>query len=235
MGDIAVTDIVVLIIALLSILLGFSRGLSKEVLSLMGWVGASLITVFLFPYVEPHVYAWVGNKWLSRIISGAGLFIIAMVILMTLSNFVSKKIQNSFMGGLDRSFGALFGIVRAWVITAIIYIAISIFYEKYEYIPADIRGAKSTPVITLGADFVWSLLPARLQSNVGDAAKSVTGKTEIDILNKGVDGLGGSNSNHKIFEKLINPRPFGERQKTLDGYNEKERKKLDELMERSVR
>ena len=235
MGDIAVTDIVVIIVTILSTLIGLSRGLAKEILSLLGWVGASLITLFLFPYVEPHAYAWISNIWLSRIATGAGLFILSIVILSIIGNFLSEKVQKSSMSGLDRTFGVFFGIARAWLLLAVIYIAISIFFEKEEHIPADVRGAKAAPFVTLGADFIWSLLPTRLQHNVGDAAKSVTGKTEIDLLQKGVQRLGNTRNDREIFEKLLNPSPSDpSRQKGVQGYNESERKKLNELMKREV-
>ena len=235
MGDIAVTDIIVIIVTILSTLIGLSRGLAKEILSLLGWVGASLITLFLFPYVEPHANAWISNIWLSRIVTGAGLFIVAIVILSIIGNFLSEKVQNSYMSGLDRTFGVFFGIARAWLLLAVIYIAISIFYEKEEHIPSDLRGAKAAPLVTIGADFIWSLLPARLQRNVGEAAKSVTGKREIDFLKNGVQRLGNTRNDREVFEKLLNPSPSNRnRQKGVQGYNESEREKLNELMKREV-
>ena len=139
------------------------------------------------------------------------------------------------MSGLDRTFGVFFGIARAWLLLAVIYIAISIFYEKEEHIPSDLRGAKAAPLVTIGADFIWSLLPARLQRNVGDAAKSVTGKTEIDLLKNGVQRLGNIRNDREAFEKLLNPSPSNRnRQKGVQGYNESEREKLNELMKREV-
>lgn len=236
MDGIAITDIVVLIVTVLSALLAFTRGFAKEMLSLLGWVGAVIITIFLFPYVEPYAQEWIGNKWLARGATGIGVFILAMVVLSIFSNFVSETIQDSSLSGLDRGLGVLFGVFRAWVILAVFYIAISIFYEKEEHIPPDIRGAKSAPVIMMGADILWSLLPARLRQGAGDAAKSVKGTTKSDILKKGIDTLGNSKSNQKDFEKLLNPQPVGnEKPKERGGYDKKDRKNLDKLMEREVR
>ena len=235
MGDIAVTDIIVIVVTILSTLIGLFRGLAKEILSLLGWVGASLITLFSFPYVDPHVNALISNIWLSRIATGAGLFLLSITILSIIGNTLSERVQNSYMSGLDRTFGVFFGIARAWLLLAVIYIAISIFYEKEEHIPSDVRGAKAAPLVTLGADFIWSLLPTRLQHNVGDAAKSVTGKTEIDLLKKGVQRLGNTRNNREIFEKLLNPSPANpNKQKGVQGYNENERKEFNELLQREI-
>lgn len=235
MDGIAVTDIVVLIITVLSALLAFARGFAKEVLSLLGWVGAVVITVFLFPYVEPYLQDWIGNKWLARIATGIGVFILAMIVLSIFSNFISETIQDSSMSGVDRGLGILFGVFRAWVVLAVFFIAIERFYEKREQVPKDIREAKSAPAIIMGADILWSLLPDRLRSGAGEAAKSVKGTTKSDLLKKGIDTLGNSKSNQKDFEKLLNPRPSGDsKQKESGGYEKKDRKNLDDLMERTV-
>jgi|GEM_PF-203580 len=240
MGDIAITDIVVLIVVAISALLAFARGFAKEVLSLLGWLGAVLITVFLFPYVEPYALDLIGNKWLARIATGVGIFILAMVVLSVFSNFISESIQNSFIGGLDRVLGIFFGVFRAWVLLSVFYIAISVFYEQEEHIPPDIRGAKSAPAITLGADILWSLLPARLRQDVGAAARSAKGTTKGDILKKGIDGLGNSKADNKQkdFEKLLNPRPSGSKKvdrKDQGGYGKEDRTDLEKLMERTVK
>ncbi len=139
------------------------------------------------------------------------------------------------MSGLDRGLGVLFGVFRAWVVLAVFYIAISVFYEKEEHIPEDIRAAKSAPVIMMGADILWSLLPQRLRQDAGSAAQSVKRTTKTDLLKKGIDTLGDSKKNQKDFEKLLNPRPAGEKKReNTGGYDTKDRKNLDDLMERTV-
>ena len=239
MGDIAITDIIVLIVVAISALLAFTRGFAKEVLSLLGWVGAILTTIFVFPYVEPYALDSIGNKWLARIATCVGVFIVALVVLSIFSNFISKSIQESFISGLDRALGIIFGVFRAWVLLSILYIAISIFYEQEEHIPPDMRSAKSAPAITLGADILWSLLPDRLRQDMGAAARSAKGTTKGDILKKGIDGFGNTKADkkQKDFEKLLNPRPGGKstNKKEQGGYRKEDRTNLEKLMERTVK
>jgi membrane protein required for colicin V production len=239
MDGITITDIVAGVVLLISVLLAFGRGFAKEVLSLLGWVGAVLLAVFLFPYVEPYAMDWIGNKWLARIAAGVGLFIVAMVVLTIISNVVSDRIQDSSLSSVDRALGVLFGAARAWILLAVIFIGISVFYEKEEHIPADIRTAKSTPVIKYGANLIWSLLPARLREQTGEAAKSVKGATKESVTKKGVESLFDTDKSKqksdKVFEKLIAPSPDKKQEeKESGGYKDKDRKRLDDLMERTV-
>ncbi|MBE90350.1 MAG: hypothetical protein CMM76_13040 [Rhodospirillaceae bacterium] len=239
MGDIAITDIIVLGIVAISALLAFVRGFAKEVLSLLGWVGAIFITIFLFPYVEPYALDLIGNKWLANIATAVGVFTLVLVVLSVFSNFISESIQESFIGGLNRALGIIFGVFRAWVLLSVLYIAISIFYQQEEDIPPDIRNAKTAPAIALGAEILWSLLPARLRQDAAAAARSAKGTTKVDILKKGIDGLGTAKEDNqqKDFEKLLNPRSGGKSadKKKHGGYDKQERKNLEKLMERTIK
>jgi membrane protein required for colicin V production len=242
MDGVAITDIVALIVVVLSALLAFARGFSKEVLSLLGWVGAILITVFLYPYVEPYAHDLISHKWLARIATGVGIFIIAMIVLSIFSNFISESIQESSMGGIDRALGILFGVARAWVLLAVLYIGVSIFYEKEKDIPQDIREAKTTPAIVMGAEIIWSLLPKRLRQDAGSAANSVKGATKENVLQKSFESLAnqkrGAAQKQKDFEKLNNPRPSSGKapeNKDPGGYDKKDRTGLEKLMERTVK
>ena len=70
---------------------------------------------------------------------------------------------------------------------------------------------------------------------MGDAAESVTGKTEIDLFKKGVQRLGNTRNDREVFEKLLNPSPANpNRQKGVQGYNENERKEFNELLQREI-
>ena len=235
----AITDIIVLVVVAISALIAFTRGFTKEVLSLLGWVGAIFITIFVFPYVEPYALDLIGNKWMARIATGVGVFILALVVLSIFSNFISKSIQESFISGLDRALGIIFGVFRAWLLLSILYIAISIFYDQEKDIPPDMRSAKTAPAITLGANILWSLLPDRLRQDMSAAARSAKGTTKGDILKKGIDSLGNTKADdkQKDFEKLLNPRPGGKStsKKEQGGYRREDRTNLEKLMERTVK
>ena len=50
-----ITDIAVTVILLISAFLAYTRGLVHEILSVAGWVGGGLITIYSFPIAKPFV------------------------------------------------------------------------------------------------------------------------------------------------------------------------------------
>jgi hypothetical protein len=125
---------------------------------------------------------------------------------------------------------------------AVLYIGVSIFYEKEKDIPQDIREAKTTPAIVMGAEIIWSLLPKRLRQDAGSAANSVKGATKENVLQKSFESLANQKRDaaqkQKDFEKLNNPRPSSGKapeNKDPGGYDKKDRTGLEKLMERTVK
>ena len=125
-------DGAVLLIVVFSILIGFIRGATREVLGIAGWVGA---------------FATAGL-----------LFVLSLAIFIIISRMLSSCIKGGILGGLDRSFGLVFGFVRGVLVVCMGYLAISFFYPPPE-IPQAIQTARLTPWIVLGTEKLRLLIP----------------------------------------------------------------------------
>ena len=60
-------DVIFLIIAGISALVGIARGMTKEILSIVGWVLAVAALFYLVPSVAPFMEQYVTSKWLANI------------------------------------------------------------------------------------------------------------------------------------------------------------------------
>lgn len=117
----ATLDIVVLILLLVSVIIGASRGLVYELFSLSGWLAAFFIARLLTPDVEPLVRGFLMN--LPDPIVSMLAFIATFTVLVfawgLLGNLARKLIDASGLRPVDRVMGGLFGMLRASVLVAV--------------------------------------------------------------------------------------------------------------------
>ena len=125
-------DIVILIITVLSSVFGLWRGLIKEVLSLLTWIAALLVSRV---YSEPLAGLMTGmieNDGIRYVSAFAILFVIVMM-LGTFLNFLMSKLLN--VTGLklaDRLLGAVFGVARGVIIVLVILFVTNVFVSETE-------------------------------------------------------------------------------------------------------
>lgn len=122
-------DAVVAGIILLSAILAYSRGLVREAMAIVGWIGAA-VAGFLFaapvqPLVKelPVVGDFLGDSCeLSIIAAFAAVFAVALVVAALFTPLLSSAIQRTALGGIDQGLGFLFGTLRGILLVAVAFI-----------------------------------------------------------------------------------------------------------------
>ena len=113
-------DYVVILIAVLSIILGWWRGMSYEVLSLAGWVLAYYVAHTFVKQALPLVPAAVTAESARSVLASAGLFIVTLLVSAVLAWSLSKLVKFSGLGVLDSLLGAVFGLMRGVLIVLVL-------------------------------------------------------------------------------------------------------------------
>lgn len=114
--QIAALDWIILAILLLSLALGAWRGLVYEVLSVLGWI-ASFIIAQLYAATVGAMLPMSGATEALRYATGFVLTFIASAFAAGLLAWLAKKlIQTIGLRPVDRTLGALFGLIRGGVI-----------------------------------------------------------------------------------------------------------------------
>lgn len=231
-------DICVLAVIGISALLALSRGLVKEVLSILSWVGAVVAVVFLLPRVEPLVGRYIKEPLLAQIASGIGIFILALVVFGIVNHYLSANVRSSALGALDRSLGLVFGILRGGVVVCVAYILMSWAMPNPASRPDVIREARTEPLVAEGAVFLKSLLPADVVdkgSTVVDTGmqKLEQGKSLNDSYRNFTNGTGTSSGNAAGAGATgadQSPTKAGG-QGDRSGYKDAERKEMERLLQ----
>ena len=105
-------DIAMLGVIALSALIGAVRGLTFEVLSLLGWVAAWFAGLWLGPTLAPHLPFGTPGSPLNGIAAFACAFVIVLVLWGLGARGVSVLVGKTLLRPLDRLLGALFGLAR---------------------------------------------------------------------------------------------------------------------------
>ena len=114
-----VVDLVIVFLALISVLVGVWRGFASEALSLVTLLAAIGLAWAFAPALEPSLGEWASavevRLWTARVI----IFVVVLVIGGLVSWLARKLIRHTGLSGLDRTFGAAFGLLRAAVLVGL--------------------------------------------------------------------------------------------------------------------
>jgi membrane protein required for colicin V production len=151
-------DLCVLGILAVSALLAFLRGFVREALGIGAWVGAAAVSVWAAPSARPQFREWLGQPDLVDPVTYAAVFLVALILLLLVSGWISSLVRMSALGGLDRTLGLVFGLLRGAAVVAFAYIAAGIVKPVDQW-PDSVLNARSLPLAYAGAKALVGALP----------------------------------------------------------------------------
>ena len=125
-------DIVILIITVLSSVFGLWRGLIKEVLSLLTWIAALLVSRVYSEPLSGLMTGVIENDGIRYVSAFAILFVIVMMFGTFLNFLMSKLLNVTGLKLADRLLGAGFGVARGVIIVLVIMFITSMFVSETE-------------------------------------------------------------------------------------------------------
>ena len=151
-------DLVILAVLVISALLAFMRGLVREVLGLAAWVGAIFVGVWTLPRARPQLQQWLGQSpWVDPV-TFAVVFLLALIVLLLISRWISALVRGSVLGGVDRTMGLVFGLMRGAVLVILAYIGMGMVVQVDRW-PDVVLKAESMWPVYQGARWVVERLP----------------------------------------------------------------------------
>lgn len=213
-------DLIVIAVVLASGLIALMRGFIREVLSLAGWVGAALVTLWGFTLARPVARGIIVNPLLADIVAGVALFVISLVVFSIISGAIGNLVRNSSLNALDRSLGLVFGIARGVVIVALAYLVLALWaWKTPQERPEWITGARTLPLIEAAADLLRGLAPPEFRSRAQAVESKVSHQAQQ--AQKAQQALRALS-----VPTVINPASEGE-----TGYNSDVRRDLERLFQ----
>ncbi len=118
-------DVVFLIIVGISALVGIARGMTKEILSIIGWVLAAAALFYLVPIIEPIAQTYIASKMMANIVAGLAVLILFSIIWVLTVDKISTVIRSSALSSVDRILGFVFGAARGILIVILVTLMIT--------------------------------------------------------------------------------------------------------------
>ena len=118
-------DVVFLIIVGISALVGIARGMTKEILSILGWVLAAVAIFYLVPIINPIMEQYIASKMLASIVSGLAVLIVFCIFWILTADRLGSVVRASRLSALDRILGFVFGAARGVLIVILVALMIT--------------------------------------------------------------------------------------------------------------
>ncbi|HVC62896.1 MAG TPA: CvpA family protein [Acetobacteraceae bacterium] len=151
-------DLAVLVVLAVSALLAFMRGLVREVLGIGAWIGAGLAAAWGLPLARPQFHQWFGTSPWADPIAFVAIFVVALILLMLVAHAIGRAVRFSPLGGLDRTLGLVFGLVRGAALVIVAYIVAGMVVPVDQW-PQPVQQARSLAPAYAGARWVVHQLP----------------------------------------------------------------------------
>ncbi len=216
-------DIILLAVVLISGLIALSRGLIKEVLSIIGWVLVTVLIVYLLPVFLPFAKNFINSGLMAGILTALIIFTLFSIIWIYSTAHITTKIRTSKLSGLDRLLGLFFGIMRAFLLIILFNILVNWM------IPAD----KQSEILTESKYF-------QLAGKFAKPVEEMIPQETLDVIKTTTESLSPEQKEQQkeqdafaLFEKLAQPqiKKSETPKEESKGYKESERDSLDRLID----
>ncbi len=180
-------------VVVISSLLAFARGFTREIMSIIGWIGAAVIAFIFAGQVEPLVKELpVLGGFLSEscelaiIVAFAAVFAVALVIVSIFTPLMSGIVRRTAISGIDQGLGLLFGLVRGVILVAIALIvyeqvmvndAIAMVEDSRS---AEVFGSFATSLEDQIPEDATGWIVARYEELVGDCGPGAAGEAAAE-------------------------------------------------------
>jgi membrane protein required for colicin V production len=115
-----VFDYLVFAIVAVSMLVGFMRGIVREVFALAVWIVAFVAARTFAVKMLPYIPTSIETSSLRMMSAFLATFVIAFVLMMIVSALLTALLKRIGLGSADRGLGVLFGFMRGMAIALII-------------------------------------------------------------------------------------------------------------------
>lgn len=204
------------------ILLGLLRGFVREVFSIINWIAASIATIYLRPVISGMILEKINIPIVADLISNSFLFTTTLIIVSIITSNIARIFRNSVPGPVNVTLGAGFGMVKGYLLSALIFATVFNIYggsDLSERVgPEWLQSSQTYRPLSLGAHVIKPLTDALF----GSFSENRTGTEDkgkiLDLIEKKdeVETKSNSSEGTTLKEKI--------------GYPKDQIKKMDRLL-----
>ena len=126
-------DNLILIVIAISSAFGVRRGFIKEIMSLLSWIAALLVSRVYSVSFASIIENLIDNPSVRYVIAFSVLFVIIIMLGTLLNHLMSKLLVVTGLKTIDRLLGAVFGVARGTVIVLVGLFILNVFVSESEW------------------------------------------------------------------------------------------------------
>ncbi len=116
-------DYAVIALVAISVIVGIVRGAVREILNVAGWILAFLLARAFAPNLAVYFSDWMAEPAYRVILAWLAIFMLILVISGLLASLISELMRKLGLGGLNRTFGAVIGLLRGALVILVLTLA----------------------------------------------------------------------------------------------------------------
>ncbi len=194
-------DAIILGVLVLSAAIAFFRGFIREFLSLGAWVGAAVITIYLFPHSTEMLKSHVKNEHLAAGGAALGTYVVSLIVISIINSIIMRYVKTGMeVGLLDNFLGLIFGAFRGVFIVSLAYLIMMTAIQKNNP-PEWLANSFTKEYLQKGADTLSNVAPTYLNDLEGIVRKEAANPKDSG------NGAGETNykpGDQKELDRLIN-------------------------------
>ena len=166
-------DVIYAAITLLTVIQCSKKGFTLSLLSTSKWILAIIITIIVVPKLKPWTNNYIKSDYAVDIGLGIIIFLLAIFTILLVSKGISKVVIYSGLGGLDSFFGFLFGFLKGYIVSVILFSLVNWLYP-YEKWPIKVEESFTFSYrlgVNNGSNFLIEILPN--EENYIDAKEKI--------------------------------------------------------------
>jgi len=155
-------DLLAGLVLAVSGLVGFARGATREVTTVIAFVLAAVAAVFGLRFTGPLARHFIATAWMANTAAILILFLIVYIILRLIGGRLTAGVRQTALSGFDRVLGFAIGLVRGLVVIGAFALLVNAALPP-ERMPAWITRAKLYPMANAAGGALRAFAPRGLK------------------------------------------------------------------------
>jgi membrane protein required for colicin V production len=162
-------DFLFVFIIIISIAFAVTKGLAREIISLVALITGFVLAVFMYPTVALWLAEYTRTQAVADLLAFLFIFLGTLIVGALAAFGVNRFIKMASLEWIDRVLGAIFGLVRGWAVSSIIVLALIAFPVSQ----ITVEKSYLAPFLLAGARAAAYVVPAELKDRFYEEYKKV--------------------------------------------------------------
>ena len=165
----SILDYLFAFIIIVSTGFALTKGLVREIISLVALLAGFFLAVFYYPVTAHWFVEFTRNESVANLIGFLLIFLGCILVGAIAALLVNKFVKMASLEWVDRLLGALFGFLRGWAVASIIILALIAFPVRENLLARSFLA----PYLLAGARVAVLMVPKDLKAKFYDEYKKV--------------------------------------------------------------